>query len=121
MQMAKRVPRRMKVIVSPFVMSPLGPSVNSPRKPPGNTWEKTFGNYCFRATCHITGGEGGKVTGYDKTMKVGDDVENACRLVVGKDASRVCSEASIVMLPSSPRTCGGEIFLIADGEAKRLV
>jgi hypothetical protein len=98
-----------------------------PRKPPIGR-DKTYGEYCFRATCDVfdaeTDAEAGRIVGYAKRVSIAEDVEAVCKLVVAKDGTaskKRCGEATMTMLPSSPRTCEGEIFFVVDGVSKKLV
>lgn len=95
-----------------------------PPKPPSK--KKTYGSYCFRATCLLhdeaLGCPVGKVKGYDKSPQIGSDTESVCKHYVRTMGDHyICGDAEVVMLPSSDLSCLGEMFIVMDGTVKRLV
>ena len=86
----------------------------------------TFGSYCFKATCEVTGAEGcpiARVTGYDTSPEIGKRTELACRSHVrGLRGHHECGDASVVMLPSvgPDMSCKGEFFYTEGDTTKRL-
>jgi hypothetical protein len=106
------------IIAVPVITAP-------PHKPPSSR-NKMYGDYCFRATCNVFEAdmrtEAGHVVGYGKRVSISQDVEAACEFVVGKEgAKQKCGDVTMTMLPSSPRSCEGEIFFVSDGTSKKLV
>lgn len=92
-----------------------------PSAPPG---KKTFGDYCFRATCRVEDAQGcpvAKVKGYGKSPAVAGDTEAACRRHAASTGKWTCSDAEVVMLPSLDMECSGEIFFTMGGSVKKLV
>lgn len=94
-----------------------------PKSPARN---KTYGNYCFRATCAVTDTTMGcpvaKVKGYDRTPEIGKDTEHMCRVHARTMGPHyVCGDAEVVMLSGSDVSCMGEFFVVMDGTVKRLV
>lgn len=101
-----------------------GLGFTAPPKPPSK--KKTYGSFCFRATCMITdetlGCPVAKVKGYDKSPQIGPDTEGVCKSHArGMGRQYACGEAEVVMLPTSDLTCLGEVFLVMDGTVRRLV
>jgi hypothetical protein len=95
-----------------------------PGKPPGI---KGLGSYCFKATCDIYGEvqacpiSRARVTGYDDSMKIGEDTEFMCRSYLkSMPTGHWCGEARITMLPKVPnKECSGQFtFEIFDERIK---
>lgn len=102
-----------------------GLGFTTPPAPPPS--KKSFGSYCFRATCRVEDAQGcpvAKVKGYGKSPEVSTQTEQACRRYVDKTGLGdrwVCGDAEVVLLPSLNMECEGEIFFVMDGSVKKLV
>lgn len=94
----------------------LGPP---PRFPPPRLLG--YGDYCFRAVCFLVDDAddvAGHVTGYDRTVGIAEDVENACRLHRrGRNGVR-CLPPELTLLPSGPLECSGQVYFEFNGRQK---
>lgn len=110
----------------PFTFGPqLQPE--SPRKPPGG-FSRGFGrDYCFRAVCFLYAGDDeslphvGTFSGYDRTVKIADEVEGACTLHTIKVPGTRCSSPTLTMLPSTARECSGELYFTFEGDTVQIL
>ncbi len=92
--------------------------------PPPKNPPRPFGEYCWRATCHVVDDDVQRMAsfvGYDATLSVTDAVhtscERHCKIYGGK-----CTPPELVLLPSSRRECSGQIFYFTlDGATRRVV
>ncbi len=107
-----------------------------PTKPPKTL---TFGSSCFRATVdmmldtddkasdatsQVPGWHRiGTVTGYDKSPRIAQETEQACRQqarAVGDPKLR-CGEASLTMLRSSDKQCEGEMYFEMNNTVRKIL
>ena len=97
------------------------------------------GSYCFKAVCDVFAGAGdvtgdpatvnacpiAKITGYDTSIKIGDDTEYMCRQHVRNlpGGPFRCGDARVVILPSVDHhsECSGQFFFTMGNQTKRLV
>ena len=98
-----------KFVLGP-TLQPSPPRFKPPRLP-------HYGDYCFRAVCFLHPGPletppKGKITGYDRSVTIAEEVENACKLHASKVPGVTCGPPQLTMLPSSPRECGGELYFV---------
>ena len=86
-----------------------------PKAPP----KKSYGEYCWRASCSVTGAEPGIYTGYDVNIGVSDTTLNACRVHAPRGSS--CAEPQLVLLPGARKQCTGQIFFMTlDGKSRKI-
>jgi hypothetical protein len=99
-------------------LSRVPPWTKPPRKP-------GYGEYCFKATVTVTKHtlKVARVTGYDTDpgiAKVTEQVSVAYAHNI--DPEYMCSDAALVMLPSSDMECTGQVFWeMLDGGAPVLL
>lgn len=92
-----------------------GPPVRSwfppPTKPPDDLG---YGESCFMASCMLQDSRQVdilRIYGYDTTLNVIEDVENACRVRSRKHPNSTCGETKLTFLPPSRyRECSGLYF-----------
>ena len=90
-----------------------------PARPP---WRRGYGEYCFRASCDLTGPEPlGKVVGYDRYMTIAGKVENACAIESRNHPGSTCSVASVSLMSEHRKECSGEVYYVVDGSSKKLL
>lgn len=84
-----------------------------------------YSECCFRATCFISSSkkiaDQVRVVGYNTTPRIANDTERACKVVANQNASWTCSAASLVMLPSSNKSCSGQMYFHIGSKTKRIV
>ena len=58
------------------------------------------------------GGEKALVTftGYDKSLQIIEEVENACKLHAEKTPGALCGATRLTFLPSAARECAGQLY-----------
>ena len=104
-----------------FVRGPVL-KATTPRPPPPFIRGVGYGECCFRAVCHLHAGDdprdppAGKFSGYDRSVKIADEVEFACKLHALKVPGTHCGSPELTMLPSSRRSCQGELYFTFDGD-----
>lgn len=80
-----------------------------------------FGDYCFRAVCVLVDAaenETGKISGYDRSVQIAEEVENACKLHArGRHGTR-CLPPELTLLPGSHRECSGQLYFDFDVRRK---
>lgn len=102
-----------------FATGPAVAAVSLLPAPPRFTPPPTlgFGDYCFRAVCFMvdSGDEvTGKISGYDRSVQIAEEVENACKLHTrGRHGTR-CLQPELTLLPASPRECSGQVYFDFD-------
>lgn len=82
----------------------------SPRPPPSG-----FGGHgapCFKAHCLLQHGDDtiASFYGYDKSLDIITEVENACRLHSHVTPGTECTPTRLTFLPTSARDCSGQLY-----------
>lgn len=93
-----------------FVLGPeLKPSFPRPPAPPTLAG---YGDSCFRAQCSLDVDMQRLVTftGYDKSLGVVDEVENACKLHAKTHPGSACTPTKLTFLPHTRRQCSGQLY-----------
>lgn len=93
-----------------FVPGPvLAPS--KPRPPPPPTF-LGYGESCFMARCTLDFEDKivGTFSGYDKTLSIVEEVENACRLHASAAPGTTCGETRLTFLPHYRKECFGQLY-----------
>ncbi len=84
-------------------------------KPSRKSMVDGHGDYCFRAVCFLDSGDAtprGVITGYDKSINIVQEVEDACRLHAAVVPGSTCGSPELTMLPPSSRTCSGQLYFV---------
>jgi len=93
-----------------FALGPvLKPSYPKPPAPPGSLG---YGDSCFHAQCTLENDAKirlAKFSGYDKTLGIIEEVENACRLHAGKHRGSSCTQTRLTFLQHK-RECSGQLY-----------
>jgi hypothetical protein len=95
-----------------FTLGPtLKPSFPKPPRPPDTLG---YGDSCFMAQCSLDsdGERLAKFTGYDKTLGIIGEVENACRLHADKYPGATCSPTRLSFLSSYEGECSGQLYFV---------
>lgn len=98
-----------------------GPPVRSwfppPTTPPNDLG---YGDSCFMASCMLQASDQTdimRIYGFDTTLNVIDNVENACRVRSRNHPDSTCGETKLTFLPSSwHRQCSGLYFEYIEGK-----
>lgn len=82
--------------------------------------EHEIGHCCFRAVCFLEGPATARVTitGYDKSIHIVEEVEDACRLHAAAVPGSTCAPPELTMLPPSSRTCSGQVYFAFEMKKK---
>lgn len=107
-----------------FIMGPVL-ATNTLPSPPRFTPPRTlgFGDYCFRAVCFMVDPNDevtGKISGFDRSVDIADEVGNACKLHTRGRHGMRCLPPELTLLPSSPRECSGQVYFDFDVAAGKL-
>lgn len=73
------------------------------------------GDYCFRAVCFLESGGAtprGIITGYDRSIHVMREVEDACRLHAAVVPGSTCGPPELTLLPGTSRMCSGQLYFV---------
>ena len=75
------------------------------------------GDSCFKAECFLQDPERedkkiATFRGYDKTLGIVEEVENACKLHAKTRPGHSCTSASLVFLPSTTQECSGQLYFV---------
>jgi hypothetical protein len=57
-------------------------------------------------------------SGYDRTLQIVDEVENACRLHATVTPGTSCTAVRLTFLPSTTRGCSGQLYFSFDEDMK---
>lgn len=101
-----------------FAFGPkLKPSFPKPPRPPDNLG---YGDSCFMAQCFMEfkGDHVAKFTGYDKSLDIIGEVENACKIHAGQYPGASCGSTKLSFLASSNRECSGQLYFVFDESFK---
>lgn len=89
------------------VLKPAFPRPPPPKDPLG------YGDSCFRAQCFLAVNDETPVatfSGYDKSLGIVDEVENACRLHASTRPGSSCSPIKLTFLPFTRQECSGQLY-----------
>jgi hypothetical protein len=104
--MAAAVVNRPRFVVGP-VLKPA-----FPRPPPPKDPQLGYGDSCFRAQCFLASGDDTLATfsGYDTSIGIVEEVENACRHHAATRPGSSCSPIKLTFLPYTRRECSGQLY-----------
>ena len=97
-----------------FAFGPkLKPSFPKPPRPPESLG---YGDSCFMAQCFMDfkGDNVAKFTGYDKSLGIIEEVENACRIHACKYPGATCGATSLSFISDLKRECSGQLYFVFD-------
>jgi len=107
--MAAATVNRPRFVLGP-VLKPAFPRPPPPQNPLG------YGDSCFRAQCFLAAGDDKLATfsGYDRSLGIIDEVENACRLHSATHPGSACTPTKLTFLPYTRRECSGQLYFTFD-------
>lgn len=55
-------------------------------------------------------------SGYDTTLDIVGEVENACKIHAKTKTGTMCGETRLTFLPHTPRECSGQLYFSIEGD-----
>ncbi len=94
----------------------LGPKLLPKPVSPHKTETVPTGNYCFRAQCFLDSGDAtsrGVITGYDRSITIAQEVEDACSLHAAAVPGSRCGRPELTFfLPAPGQPCRGQVYFV---------